>query len=101
MFSTTVLIAVQMKFVKHWHALVALGFFIVFGFLDGLFWGAALKKVPHGAWVPLVIGSILYVRCHYLGEEIITYSGFFRMMLMVFWSWAKVSFVISPLDVRR
>lgn len=64
MFSTTVLIAVQMKFVKHWHALIAVGFFLVFGFLDGLFWGAALKKVPHGAWVPLVIGSILYVRSH-------------------------------------
>ena len=24
-----------------------------------LFWGAALNKVPHGAWVPLLIGIIL------------------------------------------
>ena len=27
----------------------------------GLFWGAALKKVPEGAWVPLMMGVILYV----------------------------------------
>jgi len=24
-----------------------------------LFWGAAVQKVPHGAWVPLVIGVVL------------------------------------------
>lgn len=35
MFSTTILISVQMKFVKHLHVLVALSFFLVFGFLDG------------------------------------------------------------------
>lgn len=35
MFSTTILIAIQMKFVKHLHVLVALAFFLVFGFLDG------------------------------------------------------------------
>lgn len=27
--------------------------------LAGLFWGAALTKVPKGAWVPLVIGVVL------------------------------------------
>ena len=27
--------------------------------LSGLFWGAAFKKVPHGAWVPLMIGVVL------------------------------------------
>lgn len=25
----------------------------------GLFWGASLKKIPHGAWVPLMIGILL------------------------------------------
>ena len=25
----------------------------------GLFWGAALRKVPEGAWVPLMMGVIL------------------------------------------
>lgn len=35
-----------------------------------LFWGASFKKVPLGAWVPLVIGCILFT-------------------LMVFWVWAK------------
>lgn len=27
----------------------------------GLFWGAALKKIPQGAYVPLIIGSIWFV----------------------------------------
>ena len=46
MFSTTILIAVQMKFVKHLHVLVALGFFLFFGFLDG-----------KGAFYPSTIGA--------------------------------------------
>ena len=27
--------------------------------LTGVLWGAALRKVPEGAWVPLMIGIIL------------------------------------------
>ncbi|KAF7348337.1 hypothetical protein MSAN_01787700 [Mycena sanguinolenta] len=70
MFSTTILLAVQMRWVKHWPAVVAFGYFVLWGFFDGLFWGAALKKVPLGAWVPLMIGVIL-------------------MLVMSFWTWAK------------
>ncbi|KAJ3818862.1 potassium transporter [Lentinula raphanica] len=70
MFSTSVLLAVQMVYVKHWPVVIGLAYFVVFGFFDGLFWGAALKKVPHGAWVPLMIGLIL-------------------MIFMVFWTWSK------------
>ncbi|KIP07228.1 hypothetical protein PHLGIDRAFT_118284 [Phlebiopsis gigantea 11061_1 CR5-6] len=70
MFSTTILIAIQMQYVKHLPVYITLAFFLVFGFLDGLFWGAALKKVPEGAFVPLIIGTIL-------------------VTFMVFWSWAK------------
>ncbi|KAF5389290.1 hypothetical protein D9757_003396 [Collybiopsis confluens] len=70
MFSTSALLAVQMRYVKHWPVLIALAYFLIFGFFDGLFWGAALKKVPQGAWVPLMIGVIL-------------------MVVMVFWTWAK------------
>jgi uncharacterized membrane protein YdfJ with MMPL/SSD domain len=33
--STTTLIAIQMKFVKHMHVAFALAFFAFFGFLDG------------------------------------------------------------------
>lgn len=29
--------------------------------ITGLFWGAALQKVPQGAWVPLMIGILLSV----------------------------------------
>jgi KUP system potassium uptake protein len=34
-------------------------FLLFFGFLDGLFWGAALIKVPLGGWVPLALGGSL------------------------------------------
>jgi len=70
MFSTSILIAIQMRFVKGLPIIIAVGFFIVFGFLDGLFWGAALKKVPQGAWVPLMLGIIM-------------------MIVMSFWTWVK------------
>jgi len=43
---------------------------VPFGFFDGLFWGAALKKIPQGAWAPLMIGLILVI-------------------FMTFWTWAK------------
>ena len=80
MFSTTTLIAIQIVSVKHLPIVLAVAFFVLFGFFDGksgpnfpahrhhlkamilgLFWGAALKKVPQGAWVPLVIGVVLCV----------------------------------------
>lgn len=91
MFTTTVMIAVQMKFVKHLHVAVAVAFFVVFGFLDGmliffalaaviahstlpaLFWGAALAKVPEGAWVSLLIGVILYVLYIVFHETVLIY----------------------------
>ncbi|KAH9941946.1 potassium transporter [Amylocystis lapponica] len=70
MFTTTVLIALQMRFVKRLPVVIAAAYFVVFGFLDGLFWGAALKKVPNGAWVPLMLGLILVI-------------------FMLFWTWAR------------
>ncbi|KAG6833454.1 hypothetical protein H0H87_006821 [Tephrocybe sp. NHM501043] len=64
MFSTSLLIATQIYYVKGWPIVLAIGYFLTFGFFDvpcigtkfdlgretGLFWGASLKKVPHGAW---------------------------------------------------
>ncbi|KAI9452283.1 potassium transporter [Lactarius psammicola] len=70
MFTTTVLIALQMRYVKHLPIILSIMFLGFFGFLDGLFWGASLKKIPHGAWVPLMLGIIL-------------------LSLMTFWTWAK------------
>jgi KUP system potassium uptake protein len=61
MFVTTVLIALQTRYVKGKPWLFAVAFFIFFAFFDGVFWGAAIRKVPHGAWVPLVIGLVLCV----------------------------------------
>ncbi|KAJ8086092.1 hypothetical protein PM082_004911 [Marasmius tenuissimus] len=59
MFSTSVMMAVQMHVVKRWPIFVGVAYFMVFGVLDALFWGASFKKVPYGAWVPLVIGVVL------------------------------------------
>lgn len=77
MLTTTFLIALQFKYVKGFPALLGVAFFLVFGFFDGeiffspylfieltmlgvaLFWGAAVNKIPEGAWVPLMIGIIL------------------------------------------
>jgi KUP system potassium uptake protein len=70
MFTTTVLIALQIRYVKHLPVVFSFMFLFFFGFFDGLFWGASLKKIPQGAWVPLMIGIIL-------------------LSLMSFWSWAK------------
>ncbi|KAG8998098.1 hypothetical protein FRB90_012379 [Tulasnella sp. 427] len=70
MFVTTSLVAIQAYYTKHLPLVVAVGFFLIFGFFDGLFWGASLRKVPHGAWVPLMIGSVL-------------------MLVMFFWTWGK------------
>ncbi|KIJ49086.1 hypothetical protein M422DRAFT_777639 [Sphaerobolus stellatus SS14] len=70
LFVTTTLIAIQCRYVKHLPWIVGLVFLLAFGFIDGLFFGAALRKVPHGAWVPLMLGLIL-------------------LILMVFWTWAR------------
>ncbi|KAG8743230.1 hypothetical protein FRC10_000231 [Ceratobasidium sp. 414] len=70
MIVTTSLLAIQIPFVKRLPAIFGVAFFVFFGFIDGLFWGASLRKVPHGAWVPLMIGSVL-------------------MIIMWFWTWAK------------
>ncbi|KAF8584646.1 potassium transporter [Ramaria rubella] len=70
MFVTTTLLALQCRYVKHLPWVASAAFLMFFGFFDGLFWGAALRKVPAGAWVPLMLGCILLV-------------------ITVFWSWAK------------
>lgn len=37
MFSTSILLAVQMYYVKHWTILIAVGYFLIFGFFDGMY----------------------------------------------------------------
>ena len=61
MFVTTTMIALQIPYVKHKPWILAVAWLLFFGFLDGLFFGAALRKVPHGAWIPLLIGTVLCV----------------------------------------
>lgn len=54
---TSSFIALSIVYVKKLPIVLGVGFFLVFGFFDGLFWGASLKKVPHGAWFPLGMGG--------------------------------------------
>ncbi|KAF8318169.1 potassium transporter [Clavulina sp. PMI_390] len=70
MIVTSTFIAIQIYCVKHLPIVVSFLYFVPFVFLDGIFWGASLRKVPTGAWVPLMIGSILTI-------------------LMAFWTWAR------------
>ncbi|RXK34903.1 hypothetical protein M231_07837 [Tremella mesenterica] len=59
LFVTTTLIALSIPCVKHLPIFLGIVWLIVFGFFDGIFWGASLKKVPHGAWFPLALGGAL------------------------------------------
>jgi len=68
--STSILLGISMYYVKGWPWIIGVGYIIIFFFFDALFWGAAFKKVPHGAWVPLIIGVILVIS-------------------MLFWTWGK------------
>lgn len=82
MFITTTMLALHIPFVKNLHWTLGVAFLLIFGFFDGtyqlellvqslasvltwfisgLFVGAAVKKVPHGAWFPLAIGTVLCV----------------------------------------
>jgi len=70
MFSTSILIGVQIFYVKRLPIIVSLAYILTFGFFDALFWGAALKKVPLGAWVPLLIGVVV-------------------ALFMLLWTWGK------------
>ncbi|KIM43016.1 hypothetical protein M413DRAFT_435192 [Hebeloma cylindrosporum] len=70
MFTTTCLIAIQIRYIKKLSVFISIGFFLIFGFLDALFWGASLQKVPKGAWAPLMVGLIL-------------------ASIMTLWVWAK------------
>ncbi|KAK4050374.1 hypothetical protein OIV83_003443 [Microbotryomycetes sp. JL201] len=70
MFITTCFISISLVYMKGQPAWFGVIFFFVSGFFDAIFFGAALKKVPHGAWFPLGLAGIL---CAFLS----------------FWTWAK------------
>ena len=59
LFVTTVTLALAMVRLKHLPVLVAVVYFLFSGFIDCLFFGSSIKKVPHGAWVPLGLAVLL------------------------------------------
>lgn len=48
---TTTFIAISMVRIKHLPIALALAFLVGAGFIDGLFWGASLKKIPEGTFL--------------------------------------------------
>ncbi|BGP41752.1 hypothetical protein JCM10450v2_005818 [Rhodotorula kratochvilovae] len=61
MLITTLTLALAMVQLKGLPVLLALAYFLLSAFLDCLFFGASLKKVPHGAWFPLSLAVVLLV----------------------------------------
>lgn len=59
MLITTLMIALAMIQLKGFPVLVALAYFLLAAFIDCLFFGASLKKVPHGAWFPLGLAVVI------------------------------------------
>lgn len=49
-------VALQIYFVKNRPWILAIVFLAFFGFIDGLLWGATLRKVVLGAWFSLSVG---------------------------------------------
>ncbi|MBV2169182.1 MAG: KUP/HAK/KT family potassium transporter, partial [Bdellovibrio sp.] len=45
----------------NWSLLKASGIFGAFLIMDLAFFGASVRKVAHGGWVPLVIGAVIYL----------------------------------------
>jgi len=58
---TTLLITISIVAVKGWHWALAVTFFIFFIFLDGLFFGAATKRILSGAWFTLAVAIVLSI----------------------------------------
>lgn len=67
---TTLLIALNMIFVRQYNVYFAIGFFLFFGFLDMLFFAGACTKIPHGAYVTLAAAAVI--------------SSF-----LIFWTWGR------------
>ncbi|KAH8929990.1 potassium transporter [Atractiella rhizophila] len=59
MLVTTFLVSLQIYFVKGWHWIFAIAFYVFFTFIDCLWFGSTVTKVPNGAWFPLGAGLLL------------------------------------------
>src|SRR4051794_3031521 len=58
-FLTTCMVAIVALIVWRLPVYIVLPVFIIFALWDGMFLSAALSKVPHGAWVTLMIAVVL------------------------------------------
>lgn len=76
MITTTLSVCTSMVVVEHYNLLIPIAFGGVFLFIDCIFWGATFRKVPHGAWFPLALGTVL-------------------LCFMIFWKWARETEVLA------
>ncbi|GME83896.1 unnamed protein product [Ambrosiozyma monospora] len=58
---TTILLSICLHYVYHINIFVVACFFFPFGVLEACLIVAGLKKVPHGAWFPLMVSVISFV----------------------------------------
>ena len=60
MLTTTILFTIVVRERFHWPAAVVVPMSIVFLVIDLAFFSATLAKIPHGGWVPLLIGVAVF-----------------------------------------
>lgn len=68
MFVTTCLMTLVIRLVWKKNILLAIGFFVLFGSVEGLYISASFIKVPQGGWAPLAMSAVfMLVMCcwHY------------------------------------
>ncbi|XP_065865539.1 potassium transporter 4 isoform X2 [Euphorbia lathyris] len=65
MFITTFLISLVIYFVWQKHIVLAAFFLLFFWCIEGVYFSAALMKVPRGGWVPLVL-SVIFMLVMYI-----------------------------------
>ncbi|QPG73667.1 hypothetical protein FOA43_000980 [Brettanomyces nanus] len=57
---TTILIAITLRYVYHYHWLFSLIFLVIFGSFEVCLVISGLRKIVHGAWFPLVVSVISF-----------------------------------------
>lgn len=60
MLVTTIIFAVVASERWKWSALAIAAFTIPFLIIDGAFWASNMVKVPHGGWVPILVGITVF-----------------------------------------
>ncbi|CAK9876264.1 unnamed protein product [Sphagnum jensenii] len=71
-FISTCLLTLIMVMIWQKHILICLGFFVIWGTVEGVYFSSVLSKVDQGGWVPLAIASsfLLVMYAWHYGTEL-------------------------------